>query len=106
MKHECVNKPFSQKKKDGCQFCVNKKKDGCLLRQQTPLVLANEKAPSHGAGLTKQFTNSSQKGLLICICNLQVHCYPLQVEFYKSMYKCIIVNLQVKLTLYKCRSVL
>ncbi len=23
------------KKKDGCRFCVNKKKDGCLLRQQT-----------------------------------------------------------------------
>jgi len=24
------------------------------LRQQTPFVSANEKAPSHGAGLTKQ----------------------------------------------------
>jgi hypothetical protein len=42
MKHKCVNKPFSKRK-----MAVN-------LRQQTPFVLANEKAPSHGAGLTKQ----------------------------------------------------
>ncbi len=50
------------KKKDGCQICVNK-----LVSSQPIRGL-----PLLGACLTKQFTNSSQKGLLICASKLQV----------------------------------
>jgi hypothetical protein len=44
----------------------SKRKMDANLRQQT---LVNQ---LFGAELTEQITNSSQKGLLICTCNLQV----------------------------------
>jgi len=44
------------------------------------------------------FTNSSQKGLLICASKLQVHC-----RFYKlDLQVRFIVNLQVKLSVLIC----
>jgi len=48
------------------------------LRQQTLFVSANEKAPSHGAGLTKQVYKQFPKRTVICTSSLQVHC-----KFYK-----------------------
>jgi len=45
-----------------------------LLRQQKLVA-------SPWAGLTKQITNSSQNGLLICTSSLQVLCHYLQVKF-------------------------
>jgi len=50
-----------------------KEKDGCHLRQQTLFVSANEKAPSHGSGLTKCRTSSSRKFTSTLYCHLQVH---------------------------------
>ena len=71
MKYYCVNKPFSQKER----WMPN-------LRQQNSFVSANEKAPSHGAGLTKQIYKqlhvSSRNVLQKCTSNLQVLC-----QFYK-----------------------
>jgi hypothetical protein len=58
------------------------------------------------AELTKQFTNSSQKGLLMCTSSLQVHCRNLQVKFtsaFKCSYKCS-VCLTINLTVILFRS--
>ncbi len=55
------------------------------LRQQNS-------SPADWAGLTKQFTNSSQKGLLIYVQVSYKYIVILQVEFtvmYEFMYKCI-----------------
>jgi hypothetical protein len=89
MKYYCVNKSFL-KKKDGCRFCVNKKKDGCLLRQQT-------RRSAVWADLTKQIfqvVTRSRKFTSICTSNLQVF-VSLQVEFtsaFECSYKCSFSN--------------
>ena len=48
---------FTQSKKNEAQMrqqTIFKKKDGCQFASTNSFVSANEKAPSHGAGLTKQ----------------------------------------------------
>jgi len=54
--------------------CVDlKKKMDANLRQQTPFVSANEKAPSHGSGLTKCRTSK----------------FPKIYKYFVVIYKCI-----------------
>jgi len=47
-------------------FASNKLFSLSCLRQQTLFVSANEKALSHGAGLTKQIYKQFPKGTVIC----------------------------------------
>jgi hypothetical protein len=69
------------------------KKNEAQMRQQTlslwmPLRQQTCSSISCLADSMELFTNSSQKGLLICTSDLQVHFYKLNLQVrYKSIYK-------------------
>jgi hypothetical protein len=91
-------------KKEKCIKLFLEKKDGCLLRQQTYFVSANESPSSLWSRFDKTNLQVVPKnGLLICASSLQVIIVILQVEFisaFKCSYKCSLPNSNLNSKIY------
>jgi hypothetical protein len=79
-------------------FFLFEKKDGCLCVNTHSQISQSEAFLCLGLFDKTNFTNSSQKGLLICASKLQVFVVNFTSEIYKLIYSHLQVHVQVPLS--------